>query len=157
MDRSRLRIGTSHTAKVVTMHFHLASVRTAYLKILLATLLIVSCSGPIGPKLLTGTPAGMGDGCFLFGVLGRLEVDAEHGTAIQGDEGTQTNKRYVVAWRPGYTTRLAGSELEVLGPDGNLVATTGTHVYVEGGFVRKDAWSGLTENVFYACGAVTVM
>jgi len=68
--------------------------------------------------------------------VGELTADPTYGTTIQGT---------AVYWPLGFTGRWAGSEIEVLDPDGKVIATTGRTYKLEGGY-----WDG-----FSACGIVT--
>jgi hypothetical protein len=95
---------------------------------------LVGC-GPSGGPLLTGDPLGNG-WCYLAEGGGRLVVDPSYGTAIippDGSTGTLSDRR-IVAWRPGYTARRSGPEVEVLDPQGRVVATTGRSYLLRGGY-----------------------
>jgi hypothetical protein len=65
-------------------------------------------------------------GCFAFPYKGELIVDSTHGTALKEDEGRITP----LMWPPGFTARWIGSEVEVLDPAQNVVATTGKRYYI---------------------------
>ena len=65
-------------------------------------------------------------GCFTFPYTGELIVDRTHGTALEEDEGVITP----LMWPPGFTARWIGSEVEVLDPAQNVVATTGQRYYI---------------------------
>jgi hypothetical protein len=111
-------------------------------------------------QLLTGPPDGNGGGCFAASASGLLVVDATHGTAIVGNNLPSMvglgDVPVTVAWRPGFTARRSGSEVEVLDPQGSVVATTGRSYLIPGGYVSAGGsslnWPGLTTDVFWACG-----
>ena len=74
-------------------------------------------------------------GCVLMGVMARLVVDPNTGTALEG-----VGERYPIRWPKGFSGRRAGSELEVLDTKGEVVATTGRSYeifYTEVGFTLK--------------------
>jgi hypothetical protein len=118
-------------------------------------------------RLLTGPPGfpPNGLGCFTFGVTGRLIADPTYGTEIIADSmaavtGT-TPPPIPVAWRPGFTARWIGPEVEVLDPRGNQVALTGRTYSLDGGYVSAGGSSGLTwpelpVDVFWACDRATL-
>ncbi len=112
---------------------------------------LVGC-GPSGGSLLTGDP--LGGSCYLATASGRLVVDPSYGTAIIPEgHGGMIDRRTIVAWRPGYTPRRSGSEVEVLDPQGRVVATTGRSYLVPGGFVDPGDVSrpDLPTMVWWAC------
>jgi hypothetical protein len=68
-----------------------------------------------------------------------------------------TDVPMTVAWRPGFTARRSGSEVEVLDPQGIVVATTGRSYRFSGGIVSAGGSPGLqlpepTAQVIWACG-----
>ena len=92
------------------------------------TLCLMGCGAiPRGEpvELLTGAR----DQCFLSWTDGRLVVDAEYGTALADGDRAGTP----VMWWPGFTGRRVGSEVEVLDPEGNVVAITGKRYRIHGG------------------------
>lgn len=103
--------------------------------------------------LLAGASAqvGGGGGCFTNWTDALLVGDPTYGVATDG--GTP------VAWRPGFTARRVGSEVEVLAPDGDVVAVSGKNYRLEGAQVgpgpEMQGWPGLAVRVFWACGRVT--
>ena len=101
-------------------------------------------------QLLTRSPDG-GSGCFAATGSGLLVVDSTYGTAIVANNlesmVSLTDVPVAVAWRPGFTARRSGSEVEVLDPQGNAVAITGRNYRFWGGYVDAG-------NVFWACGSV---
>lgn len=105
--------------------------------------------------LLTGVSSlmGSGEGCFTNWADGPLVADPNYGTAIEIGFGPATP----VAWRPGFTGRRVGSEVEVRAPDGHVVAITGKNYRLDGAQVGPDeqGWPGLAVRVFWACGRVT--
>jgi hypothetical protein len=111
-------------------------------------------------RILTGPPGG-GSGCFAADVAGLLVVDPTYGTAIVGDDLPSmvqlSDVPVTLAWRPGFTARRSGSEVEVLDPGGNVVATTGRSYRFMGGYVSPGGisgieWPDLRTNVIWACG-----
>jgi hypothetical protein len=108
------------------------------------------------------------DGCVSNPYPRELVADATYGTAVIATGGGDATPIPVV-WRSGFTGRRSGSEVQVVDPQGNVVAVTG-HVYLfSGGYVvsngsnvsTKDAdfdWSGLpVPRAFFSCGRVTEM
>jgi hypothetical protein len=109
-------------------------------------------------RLLTGPPGDWG-GCFTDSASGPLIVDPKYGTAIV-DNDVHAVSPVTVAWRPGYTARRIGSEVEVLDPQGNTVASTGRSYWLAGGYVSAGGssgldWPQLPIGVFWACDLVT--
>jgi hypothetical protein len=127
---------------------------------------LVGCSSgaPSGGagQLLTG--AVFSGGCFTNSASGPLVADPKYGTAIIDEvmtrvTGTQASP-VPVAWRPGFSARQAGSEVEVVAPDGHVVATTGKRYRIDGGYVGpyvggSSGWAGLAVAFFWACDRVT--
>jgi hypothetical protein len=120
----------------------------------------VGCSGPVGAAvpLLTGVAPGAAGsdgaiGCFTNAVEGPLIADATYGVLITGP----TAGPAPVAFRPGFTARRVGSEVEVLSPSGGVVAVTGKTYRLDGAYIGPDmqGWPGLTVGVFWACDRVT--
>jgi hypothetical protein len=72
--------------------------------------------------------------CFTYEVTGLLVVDAKYGTAMVIDELSPERGPVPVAWRPGFTGRRVGSEVEVRDPSGNVVNTTGQRYKLPGGY-----------------------
>jgi hypothetical protein len=89
------------------------------------------------------------DTCFLWRAIGELSFDATYGTRIQEDQGSSM----AVMWRPGFTARRVGSEVEVRDPSGTVVAVTGHRYRIDGG--RMAATPSLPDPVFAACGRVS--
>lgn len=119
-----------------------------------------SDGGPV--QLLTGPP-GFVPGCFTNSASGPLIVDPTYGTAIIDEimiRVTGTRPPPIpIAWRPGFTARRIGSEVEVLDPQGNAVAITGKSYTLAGGYVSAGGssgldWPGLPVGVFWACDFV---
>jgi hypothetical protein len=106
-----------------------------------------------GVQLLTGDGSmgghalGYGSGCYTDWAEGPLVIDANAGTAIL-DNDLHATVPAPIMWRPGYSARQVGSEVEVLDPSGDVVAITGRSYRIEGGYVGAD-------RVFFACGFVT--
>jgi hypothetical protein len=109
-------------------------------------LVVLGC-GSVGGRPLVTSAGGVG--CFTARTDGLLLADREYGTVLEG--GTP------VAWPKGFTARWAGSEVEVYDADGHLVAFTGQHYSLDGGFAGAGTgyMTGLPDdfNGFYACGA----
>lgn len=103
--------------------------------------------------LLTGVPPGFpfdSAACYTNSAHGRLVADPRYGTAIIDTDMNPTNATAVpVMWRPGFTARRVGSEVEVEDPAGNVVAITGRTYRIDGGYVGEDPL------VFWACDRVT--
>ena len=80
-------------------------------------------------------------GCYTSGVRGDLVADGTYGTAIAQTVKTETGSMVVslpVKWPHGYTGRRSGSEIEVLNASGDVVARTGTQLYILGGSEGED-------------------
>jgi hypothetical protein len=114
-------------------------------------------------QLLTSPPRFI-PGCFTNSASGPLIVDPKYGTAIIDEimiKVTGTRPPPIpVAWRPDFTARRIGSEVEVLNPQGNVVATTGRSYVIAGGYVSAGGssgldWPQLPTGVFWACDFVT--
>jgi hypothetical protein len=99
------------------------------------------------------------DGCG-YPWQGLLVADATSGTAlITGNRGDVVP----VVWRPGFTGRRSGSEVQVVDPQGNVVAVTGHKYRLNGGSMDKRdimvadfVWPGLpVPRAIYSCGRVT--
>jgi hypothetical protein len=113
-------------------------------------------------QLLAGPPGYdySASSCFAANVSGLLVVDPTYGTAIVANNHPSmlglSDVPVTVAWRPGFTARRSGSEVEVLDPQGNVVATTGRSYQFWGGFVAAGGssgivWPELTKRVLWAC------
>ncbi|MDT5050476.1 MAG: hypothetical protein QOG75_6380 [Mycobacterium sp.] len=77
-------------------------------------------------------------------MVGLLVVDPKYGTAITLNS---PESPMPVAWGVGFTGRYAGSEVEVLTPDGEVLAVTGKSYEFAGVGVRVGG-----VNAFRACG-----
>ena len=116
--------------------------------------------------ILTGPPNYRYDhgGCFTNSARGQLLVDPMYGTAIVDEDmialsGTRPPP-VPVAWRPGFTARRLGSEVEVLDQEGKVVAITGRSYRIPGGYVSAGGssglnWPALPVGVFWACDTLT--
>jgi hypothetical protein len=115
-------------------------------------LVVLGCAAPV--SLLSGVPSGFGDvGCFTNFAAGPLIVDPDDGTAIV--DGAMGGATTPVMWRPGFSGRRVGSEVEVLDPDGEVVATTGRSYRIAGGYVDHALpGGGPPIRVFWACDFV---
>jgi len=109
-------------------------------------------SSPSGEpvNLLTGDAGGYTQwhangvrSCLGLNIRGLLVVDEKYGTAIDSPQAGVAPMP--VMWPLGFTGRRAGSEVEVLDPTGDVVATTGRNYRLDGGFWGEG---------FSACGAV---
>jgi hypothetical protein len=103
--------------------------------VLVAIALAAVVLGHDGVDLAHATVLGATDGpgivsCYTSGTVGDLVPDPAAGVAIVEATGT----RLVVMWPSGYAGRHSGSEVEVLNRQGEVVARTGTHVYIDGGY-----------------------
>jgi hypothetical protein len=78
-------------------------------------------------------------GCYTNWAAGPLIVDPEYGTAIKDIDVSGSTAP--VTWRPGFTARRVGSEVEVLDPDGKAVAITGGSYRIAGGYVHDEFWA----------------
>ena len=131
--------------------------------VLALALCLVGCgwlpplSDPV--QLITGPPHH--NGCFAADVSGLLVVDPTYGTAIAGNHHPSMvnlgDEPVTVAWRPGFTARRSGSEVEVVNPQGFVVATTGRSYRFLGGYVSAGGssgieWPELKTQVLWACG-----
>ena len=82
-------------------------------------------------------------GCYTSGVSGELVDDPSAGTAIiDGMSGRRT----LVTWPIGWTGRNSLFGTSVINSRGEVIARTGTHVNLSGGY-----W---TDGSFLACGEV---
>ena len=104
--------------------------------------------------LLTGPPHGEENttgpiGCFTNHADGALIVHEQYGTAIIDTQGGGLKPLATpIMWRPGFTARRSGFEVEVLDANGLVVATTGRTYSIAGGYV------GENPRVFWACDFV---
>jgi hypothetical protein len=121
----------------------------------LALALVVLGCGPLGGRveLVTGAPPGWdGSSCSLSSTGGLLVADEKYGTAII-QRPTRTS--VPVVWRPGFTAQRMGSEVQVLDPGGNIVATTGRTYLMMGGYVGGGSeWPVVPDTpdtAFWAC------
>ena len=144
---------------------------------LVVALVLVGCGMlPPGPvHLLTPGPADQiigssvyntygPDGCVSMPHAGDLVADATYGTAFIATGGAAATPLPVV-WRRGFTGRRSGSEVQVVDPQGNVVAVTGHAYRFNGGYVLTNGgntsnnadfdWSGLpVPRAFFSCGRV---
>jgi hypothetical protein len=97
------------------------------------------------------------DWCFTSGITGTLIVDPTYGVALSTDPDPEgLTVTMPIAWQSGFVGRRVGSEVEVLSPDGTVVATTGRRYTVPGGGVNG-AWLSppIPTRVHVACGDIT--
>jgi hypothetical protein len=78
--------------------------------------------------------------CYVDIHEGLLVADPTTGTALlqesevpQGSTNVRQSGTVPLVWRPGFSGRRVGAEIEVLDRQGNVVATTGQHVMLTGG------------------------
>lgn len=109
------------------------------LRVSLALALEIAATGcGLGSVTLLTAEAGLA-GCYTSGVGGDLVADETYGTAIR--EALKTESMVVslpVKWPYGYTGRRSGWEIEVLNASGDVVARTGTQLYIPGGSEGED-------------------
>ena len=97
--------------------------------------LLAACSSDAVP-LLTGTGpfSGADHTCYLNRAVGTLVVDQTYGTAIVQEVGDGFPPFITpVMWWHGFSGRRAGSQVEVLDPEGTVVAVTGRRYSIGGG------------------------
>lgn len=110
--------------------------------LVVASAIVLANTGPLAPsvRLKTGgfpgtapeTPGGLPIvSCYTSGIEGQLVADPDAGVAIvDGMNG----RHAIITWPRGYTARRSWSEIEVIDRAGNVVARTGSHVELSGGF-----------------------
>jgi hypothetical protein len=112
---------------------------------------VLGCGSTVLPgdrvELLTDNGNPPTPGCYTNSAEGQLMVDPRYGTTIV-DSDVGATAPVPVMWRLGFTGRRAGSEVEVLDPAGNLVATTGRRYRIAGGY------TGENPRLFWACDFV---
>lgn len=113
-------------------------------------LCLVGCgAAPVSTSDAFELPHGQGPANGRNGVCslgwwtsGRLVVDGNGGTSIiveGGDFGT-VGAPFQVLWWPGFTGRRVGSEVEILDPDGKVIATTGRRYRIRAAFPFRPAF-----------------
>ena len=118
--------------------------------------LLAGCGPSVPVKLLIADE----NRCFVSKAVGLLVADPQYGTAIvdeYGQGGHPPERSVPIAWPSGFTGRQAGSEVEVVSPDGRVVATTGRRYSIPGGYAniyvnpgdRHPFWAALS-----GCGEV---
>jgi hypothetical protein len=107
-----------------------AAVRRVAITLGLA-LCLVGCGAGSGEpvELLTGLTGCYAGGESSSGMNGVLVPDPSYGTSFGG---------MPVMWPMGFTGRHVGSEVEVLDPKGNVLATTGKTYHMSRAYVRTD-------------------
>jgi hypothetical protein len=115
-------------------------------------LCLLGCTGEV--KLLTGGHGGCSiGGTAPMGIVGELIADPRAGTAIRvvpndRDWPTLAGSTVPVMWPPGFTgRRLPSGEVEVIHPDGVVIATTGRRVALATQFM-----GGGSSERYMACG-----
>ena len=78
----------------------------------------------------------LGECSLGWWTAGKLVVGPSGGTAInvEGGDFAEVGDTMPVEWWPKYSGRRVGKEVEVLDPDGNVVATTGRRYRIESAF-----------------------
>ncbi len=94
-------------------------------------------TGALYPDAQPGTV-----GCYTSGTSGELVTDPSAGTAIIESDG----RRVPVTWPIGWTGRRSLGAMDIVDQGGNVVARTGTHVNLMGGY-----W---LDGSFLTCGPV---
>jgi len=134
--------------------------------LVLAVTLVGCENGYQTVPLVTGVPNSMKGtngrvACFTNSASGPLVTDPRYGTAIIDMDTVKVMglasplPPVPVAWRPGFTGRRVGSEVEVLDPHGNVVAMTGRNYAIAGAGVDVKDMPGLpTNSAFWACDFV---
>jgi hypothetical protein len=114
------------------------------LRTVVLSVLLVGCAGFAGTLLTQDDPI-----CYTSGAFGELVTDARYGTAIKDQSPGGGPFPFPVAWPPGTTSRTTGDGVEVIAPDGHVVAVTGKTYALGGGY-------GTARGVqaFLACGVV---
>jgi hypothetical protein len=136
-----------------------------------ATLALALCLLGCGSVVLPGEPVQLLTGAMPFDedecsgngdAVSQLLVDPEYGTTLAGYPDT----RAPVMWPPGFTGRRVGSEVVVVDPNGNAVATTGHSYRISGNMLfqtserelsmyrRGTVLSLIGVDMFYACDLV---
>ena len=105
---------------------------------------------PDSVQLITG-PRDVVYGCYPEPQVGRLVVDPTYGTAMVGP----ASGNLPVGWPADFTGRRNGSEVEVLDPQGDVVARTGQSYQFLAGSLYPPGTSGrppgLPERLIWAC------
>ena len=87
--------------------------------------------------LATSSADAFAVGCPAGRIDGVLVTDDGSGTAVVAQ-----GERHAVIWPYGYTARSTAGAVEVIGPDGDVVAHTGEPVGLAGGMITGDGrWS----------------
>lgn len=88
-----------------------------------------------------GPADGRNGGCSLgWWTGGLLVIDGDRGTSVIVDSGdfATVAAQLGVLWWPQFTGRRVGNEVEVLDPDGKVVATTGRRYRIEAAFPMQE-------------------
>ena len=98
----------------------------------LAVILAACAPAPI--KLLTYEQ----QGCQTVPGVGRLVPDRTYGTSVVWERGgaPRLGGPVPVAWPVGFSGRQDGDEIQVVAPDGRVVATTGRRYEFSGGGIQ---------------------
>jgi len=109
------------------------------MSVLALSLLLSGCATASDESVRLVTHDYLPGACYTNSAEGPLIFDPTYGTAIRDlDSGGTT---VPVTWRPGFTARRVGAEVEVLDPDGNAVALTGRSYRIAGGYVHDEFWA----------------
>jgi len=106
------------------------------------TLALVMAFGPAATLRTAGGDPGDPVGCYMSGMSGAFVTDLGAGTAIIDKNG----RRLPIVWPHGTTARWSGGEVEVVASGGRVLARTGRHISIDGGYV-DDAWVTCGENI----------
>lgn len=122
--------------------------------VLLVLGVLAGCSAPVVP-VVPAVPAVplltyVLDECHPAPNAGLLVADPTYGMVLRYDKVDFGPPRAAkpVAWPTGYTGRRVAGQIEVVGPDGRVVATTGNHYELIGVGVKAGGVDALG-----ACGA----
>lgn len=104
------------------------------------SLMLASCIGGFSlPTLSTRTAPPFGEtpgACPAALLEGNLIADGDSHLVVQPDRGPRSRLR----WPSGYVVRRAMERLEVLDPEGEVVAREGDMVALGGGQLGTDVW-----------------
>ncbi len=97
----------------------------------------VPTDGPFALVYGDGPADGRSGGCSLgWGTEGRLVIGPSGGTAVvvEGGDFAKVGDTLPVLWWPKFTGRRVGNDVEVLDPDGKVVATTDQRYRIESAY-----------------------
>jgi hypothetical protein len=126
LDESTMAAPSSRTGHKVTSMKRL---------LVLAAILAGCSAGASAPiKLLTHDQ----HGCQTVPGVGRLVADTTYGTSVVWERGgaPRLDGPVPVAWPAGFSGRQDGDEIDVVAPDGRVVAITGRRYEFSGGGIQ---------------------